>query len=169
MRQVINIQLAIQLVGALIIVFLLSACGRGELPPIGGGEGEIESNTVYRISCRRDYLTTTFKYVAIIFPNGDSDTYCSVDWLGENTQMNSSGHRYAISSGCILEQTVTEYWRFTLNNQSSATVEWTGLEQAVDRHANVLPYTVHFQSCNVETWEDENWYSSYYPFNEHLL
>jgi hypothetical protein len=133
-------------------------CCEDESPPNYG-------NTVTRISCRRDYVSTTFKYILIRYPNGDADAHCSIQWFNTSEMRHASGSRFAEHGACFLMRSATEYWTFSLNSVPKA--EWNGMNQETDHMGTKLPYSIQFDlnTCKHETWEDIYWWEAYYPFN----
>jgi len=158
----------------LLIILLLSACGREHLPPIGdtgSNDATSEGITMIKVACRQDYGNTYFRYIAIIYPNGDSDVYCGLNWLGENRLYLSNEHHWARENACTLQRSPTSYWAFTRNG-ADMKAEHVGGVAEEDPGSNppiMIPAEFTFQNCTTESWDDEYWYNRYYPFNEHLL
>lgn len=158
----------------LLISLILAGCGgRGSMPPIGeraDGVSSDEGVIVYKYACRHTYLDTEFKYIAFVFPNGDTETWCEINWLGEAEYRVGRGHRYTRTGSCFLKPAAQEdpYWRFYVDSQGSARGEWSALEQPTKSGEYNLPYSFQF-SCTMTETEDEYWFERYWDFEEYLL
>ena len=156
----------------LLLILLITGCGREYLPPIGerGDPSENEGTTVYKYMCRHTVLDTEFKYIAFAFPNGDTETWCEINWLGEAEYRVGYGHRYTRTGSCFLKPAQQEepYWRFYVDSNYKAHGEWTGLKQPTKSGEYVLPYSFQF-SCTLTEIEDELWWEKYWDFQDYLL
>jgi hypothetical protein len=135
-------------------------------------EDEDYGNTTLRVSCSKTTLYTTFKYVGIMYPNGDADVLCAIrsegKWEKTIREYYGSGNRFAENAVCVIENAWNNYWKFYMKKQVKAF--WWGEDTPLDATTGgELERNFGFSKCTVEWIEDENWWNSRYPFNEHLI